>query len=147
MIPKSGLFNLLPFPARRAGLWKPSLSIVIDFAEGAFIPAKAKHQVLDDLGVWTRESLITVQPDGKAYIPVQNFQGLTIKLDEGVQLGVVSLCDVPRQDEPVNETEPKQGKSNPPGNTCASVKAFINSPERYKRLQNMLDFPDDLSSF
>ena len=28
-----------------------------------------KHQVLDDLGVWIQESLITVQPDGKAYIP------------------------------------------------------------------------------
>ena len=50
-----------------------------------------------------RISLITVQPDRKAYIPVQNFQGLTIKLDEGVQLGVASLCDIPRQDEPVNE--------------------------------------------
>ena len=61
-----------------------------------------KHQVLDDLEVWTQESLIIVQHDGKAYIPVQYFQGLTIKLD-GVQL-VASLCDIPRQDEPVNET-------------------------------------------
>ena len=106
-----------------------------------------KHQVLDNLGVWTQEFLIIVQPDGKAYIPVQNFQGLTIKLNEGVQLGVASLCDIPRQDEPVTETEPKQGKSVPPGSTCASVKALINSPERYERLQNMLDFPDDLNSF
>ena len=51
------------------------------------------------------------------------------------------------QDEPVNETEPKQGKSVPPGSTCASVKALINSPEHYEWLQNVLDFPDDLNSF
>ena len=53
----------------------------------------------------------------------------------------------PDQDEPVNETEPKEGKSVPPGRTCTSVKTLINSPEHYERLKNMLDFPDDLTSF
>ena len=83
---------------------------------------------MGDLGVWTQESLITVQPDGRAFIPLQNFQGTSIKLDQGVHLGVASLCDIPRQDEPVKETEPKQGNGAPLRSTCASVKALINPP-------------------
>ena len=37
---------------------------------------------------------------GKALIPLQNFQGMSVKLTEGVQLGVASLCDLPRPEEP-----------------------------------------------
>ena len=78
--------------------------------------------------------------------PIQNFQGISIKLDEGVLLGVASLCDIPRQDEPVIETEPKQGRSVLLSSTCASVKALTNSPECYERLQNVLHFPDNLDA-
>ena len=114
---------------------------------GSELTFQPEHKILDDLGVWTQESLITVQPNGRAFIPLQNFQGMSIKLDERVQLGVPSLCDIPRQDEPMKETWPEQGNSAPLGSTCASVKALINSPERYKRLQSVLDFPGVLDSY
>ena len=71
-----------------------------------------------DLGVWTQESLITVQSDGRAFVPLQNFQGTTIKLDKGAYLGVASLCDIPRQDEPVRETEPKRERRSAPQYLC-----------------------------
>jgi hypothetical protein len=46
----------------------------------------------------------------------------------------------------VKKAEPKQGNGAPLSRTCASVKALVNSPERYKRVQSMLDFPDTLES-
>ena len=41
-----------------------------------------------------QESVISVQPDGRALIPIQNFQEISIKLDGGVQLGVASQCEL-----------------------------------------------------
>ena len=117
-----------------------------DSFHGSELLFQPEYKVLDDLGVWTQESLITVQSNGRAFIPLQNIQGMSVKLDKGVQLGVASLCEIPRQDEPVRETEPKQGKGVPRSSTCASVKALVNSPERYERLQRVLDFPDQLNS-
>ena len=56
-----------------------------DSFHGSELLFQPEHKVLDDLGVWTRESLITVQSDdGRAFIPLQNFQGTSIKLDKGV---------------------------------------------------------------
>ena len=118
-----------------------------DSFRGSELLFQPEHKVLDDLGVWTQESLITIQPDGRAFIPLQNFQVTSIKLDEGVHLGVASLCDIPRQDEPVKVTEPKQGNGAPLRSTCASVKALINTPERYERLRSVLDFPDTLDAY
>ena len=118
-----------------------------DSFRGSELLFQPEHKVLDGLGVWTQESLITVQPDGRAFIPLQNFQGTSIKLDEGVHLGVASLCDIPRQDEPVKVTEPKQGNGALLRSTCASVKALINTPERYERLRSVLDFPDTLDAY
>ena len=107
---------------------------------GSELLFQPEHKVLEDLGVWTQESLITVEPGGRAFILIQNFQGMSINLDEGV----ASLCDIPKQDEPVTETEPKQGRS--VSSTCASVKAMTNSLECYEQLQKVLNFPDNLDS-
>ena len=36
---------------------------------------KSEHQRLSEFGIWAQESLITVQPSGKALISIQNFKG------------------------------------------------------------------------
>lgn len=48
---------------------------------------KPEHWRLSELGICTQESLITIQPDGKALISIQNFQGTSVRLKEGEQLG------------------------------------------------------------
>ena len=106
---------------------------------GSHLLFQPEHKILT-------ESLITVEPDGKALFPIQNFQGILIKLDEGVQLGVASLCDLSREDEPVREPEPTQGNGMQSSSVCACVQALSNSPERYQRLLNVLDLPDKLNS-
>ena len=106
-----------------------------------------EHQRLSELGVWTQESLIAVQPGGKALLPIQNFQGISVKLAEGEQLGVASLCDLPRSEEPELKPEPTLGFV-PPGqrdSTCACVNVLPNTPERYATLTKMLDLPDDVN--
>ena len=105
-----------------------------------------EHQRLNELGVWAQESLITVQPSGKALIPLQNFQGMSVKLTEGVQLGVASLCDLPRPEEPEFNPEPTLGMETQCHSTCACVNAFSNTPERYDTLMKVLDLPDDENS-
>ena len=108
-----------------------------------------EHQRLSELGIWAQESLITVQPSGKALIPIQNFQGISVKLEEGEQLGVATPCDLPGPEEPVLDPEPTLGLPTRTQctSTCASVNALSNTPERYATLMKVLDLPDDVSSF
>ena len=106
-----------------------------------------EHQKLSELGIWAQESLIAVQPSGKALLPIQNFQGISVKLTEGEQLGVASLCDLPRSEEPESNPEPTLGFA-PQGqrdSTCACVNALPNTPERYATLMKVLDLPDDVN--
>ena len=79
--------------------------------------------------MWTQESLISVQPDGTALIPMQNFQGMPIRLGEGVRLGVVSQCELPDEPKP----EPCEGMRVPLSGTCACIKALSNTPKRESR--------------
>ena len=89
---------------------------------------------MSELGVWTQESLIAVQPSGKALIPLQNFQGISVKLEGGAKLGVASLCDLPRPEEPEFNPEPTRGIETQSNGTCACVQALPNTPERYDTL-------------
>ena len=83
---------------------------------GSQLLFEPEHQRLRELGIWAQESLITVQPSGKALIPIQNFQGMSVKLKEGEQIGVASLCDLPGPDEPEFKPGPTLGL--PPQTEC-----------------------------
>ena len=104
-----------------------------------------EHKLMDDLGMWSQVSSITVQPSGKALIPVQNFQGISVTLEGGVQLGVVNLCnwshDVDSLTNEPSRTSDVQCKS-----TCASVTMLRNTPERYKELMKELKLPNGMSA-
>ena len=97
-----------------------------------------EHQRLGELGIWAQESLTTVQTSGKALI---QFQGMSVKLTEGVQLGVASLCHLPSPEEPEFNPEPMLGMEMQCNSTCACVKALPNTPEDYKTLQKCWTCP------
>ena len=67
-----------------------------------------------------------------ALIPVQNFQGMSIRLDEGIQLGVASPCKLSAPDEPEPKSEHVTGTDVQIGGVCACVEAVGNTPERYE---------------
>ena len=75
-----------------------------------------EHQRLSELGIWAQQSLITVQSSGKALIPIQNFQGMSVKLKEGEQIDVARLCDLPGPEKPELNSEPTLGS--PPQTQC-----------------------------
>ena len=66
-------------------------------------------RTLQELGVWTQKSLISVQTDGRTLIPVQNFQGMPLKFDKGIQLGIASQCELSVSEEPEPDLEPTKG--------------------------------------
>ena len=86
-----------------------------------------EQKLIDDLGIWSQESLITVQPSGKALIPVQNFQGISVTLEGGVQLGVVSLYNW-SHDVDFLTSEPSWTSDAQCKSTCASVTTLHNTP-------------------
>ena len=47
-----------------------------------------KHGTLDPLELSTQEALVSVHADGSVFIPIQNFQCIPVKLEEGLELGV-----------------------------------------------------------
>ena len=90
-----------------------------------------------ELGVWTQESLISVQANGRALIPVHNFQGIPIRLEEGVQLGIASQCELSVSDEPEPKVKPVKGACLSVSETRACVEVVSNVTERYDRLMSM----------
>ena len=91
-------------------------------------------------GLCSHDSLITVDIDGMALIPVENYQGLPIKLKKGMQLGVVRPCDIPDAEEVVDTSESVEASIE---SRCATVKALNNTPERFQRLLQSLELPVD----
>ena len=88
-----------------------------------------RHEALEPLGLSAHESLVTVS-DGIALIPLQNFQGVSVKLDKGTPLGMVQPCEPLYRD----LAQPGEGPSlsdSPGGGLCANVKALPNTLERY----------------
>ena len=95
--------------------------------------------VIESHGLCSHESLITLNIDGMALIPVENYQGLPVKLKKGMQLGVVRSCDLP---ETVKVDTPE--KNEPLDDSrCAAVKALSNTPERFQQLLQSLELPVD----
>ena len=50
---------------------------------------------LESLRVSELESLVCVDQDGQMLIPIHNYQGVCVKLSEGMQLGAVRACKIP----------------------------------------------------
>ena len=94
------------------------------------------HDELEPLGVSAIESLISVNSDGVAVIPVQNFQGVCAHLDSGTRIGTVRKCDL-------SDIEVTPSKiAGCPEVACAHVKAFSGSePRRHEKLLEELNLP------
>ena len=56
-----------------------------------------KHESLEPLGLFTQESITKVHSGGSVLIPLQNFQGMPVRLEKGIELGVARPCDLPDQ--------------------------------------------------
>ena len=103
-----------------------------------------KHEFLESLGVCTQESVVTVHPDGMVLIPMQNFQGVPVRLEGGVQLGVVRQCDLHVPDQVIIDVPETVDSELPPVDSrCASVIALVNNPDRLQQLLEALDLPVD----
>ena len=50
-----------------------------------------RRESLKPLGLFTQESLIDVHADGSVLIPLQNFQGMPVRLEKGIKLGVARV--------------------------------------------------------
>ena len=80
--------------------------------------------------------------DGSVLIPLQNFQGVPVRLEKGAELGVARQCNLPDQ---VNIDVFQTVDSELPHDhsRCATVKALVNSPEHLEKLLKALDLPVD----
>lgn len=95
------------------------------------------HDRLEPLGVSALESLISVDSEGLAVIPIQNFQGVCVKLDPGMQIGAVR-CPLP--DIVEVDVEPNREVHECTEANCAHVKAFDDS-QRCHKLLKALNLP------
>ena len=84
------------------------------------------HEALNSLGLELMESLVTVN-DGKVLLPVENPQGISIRLDVCFELGTVRSIDSLSR-EPCTVTDSCEASRN------ADVKAITPTPERASKL-------------
>ena len=80
------------------------------------------------------ESLISIDSKGIALIPLQNCQGVCIKLDKGTELGAVKRCTLPDQVQP--------GEAAISNAVCTDVSTNDDDPECYHKLLKALALPD-----
>ena len=64
------------------------------------------------------ESLVSVDSEGLAIIPLQNYQGVCVQLDPGMEIGAVRRCELPDEVEMAAELVSENSGAN-----CARVKA------------------------
>ena len=138
------LVQTTTIPGQRG--WVVQVQVESESCLGDELLFHPEHQRMSELGVWAQEALISVQSNGKALIPLQNFQGMSVKLKEGEHIGVASLCDLPRPEEPEFYPEPMRETAMQSNGTCTCVQALPNTPERYETLMQLLDLPDDIGS-
>ena len=91
------------------------------------------HNELEPPGISATESLISVNSEGVAIVPVQNFQGVCVHLDSGTRLGTVRKCDL--LDVEVNPS----GVIKCDEVACAHVKAFSDESRRHNKLLEELN--------
>ena len=106
------------------------------------------QEVLRPLGVCVEESLISPPDDGTTvWVPVENYQGMSVHLEAGSELGVVtSLTEavVPCEAGGVAPAGPEGDDRDT--SFMAPVKALENTPERVEKVIQSLDLStDDLS--
>ena len=65
---------------------------------------EAAHDKLEPLGVTALESLVSVDSEGLAIIPIPNYQGVCVQLDPGMEIGAVRRCEVEMDAELVSES-------------------------------------------
>ena len=61
--------------------------------QGSDLLFEPEHKVLETLGVSAIESLISVDSSGITLIPLQNYQGVCVKLDKGTELGWAAMSN------------------------------------------------------
>ena len=94
------------------------------------------HKVLVPLGVDAHECVITTDGDGRARLPLQNFQGITAHLEAGTQLGTIKSTDVVTLDSDFGDEDDDV--------SChAHVKAVEQTPERFQQLYRELNLSLD----
>ena len=99
-----------------------------------------KRELLGPLGIDAYESVISLRSDGTVLIPLENYQGIPVKLEEGVELGTVRECDLTKHE--TSGVPGSCGTAEPEiASRCAAVKALPNTPERFEQLLKMLELP------
>ena len=118
--------------------------------EAKLIDCDVKHNMLDKkdvlfepnrealslLGLELSESLVTVY-ENKVLLPIENPQGIPVRLDECFELGTVKLVDLSATKGEQSTVESCQTSSN------GHVKVLTPTVERAKKLLNVLSLPSD----
>lgn len=102
-------------------------------SQGDHLLFEPRHSTLESLGLNTQESLLTLHSDGMVLIPVENFQGVSVVLEKGAQLGVAKRYEpdvVAARESTLIEGE------------CATVTASPDhNTERYEQLSKAFKSP------
>lgn len=134
---------------------------------GSCVLFEPQAGLFEPLGLHSHESLLTVQENGCVLVSVQNPGGATVRLDKGLNIGVVSCvlecCDVLNYNESVegvnckynegveensvsrskSENEESDGSEVTGMFVCGCVKTIEQTPERTAKLFEYLELPQE----
>ena len=96
-----------------------------------------EHKTLEPRGVSAEESLVSVDQNGLTLIPIKNFLGICVRLDEGTKLDAVRRCGMRERVEPEQAAVSSMSTA-----TFAQVEVEGDDSQRYHQPLKALDLPE-----
>ena len=127
---KVNLVEAVTLPSQRGRILKAK--VMCSAKDLLFEP---DHEILAPLGVNAAESLITTCGNGEVWIPIENHQGVTVRLEAGTPLGTVRPADI-NYSATTSETSTTECL---PTSSNSPVKTIRQTPERIKQLMSQLN--------
>ena len=130
---KVNLVEAVTLPSQRGRILKAKVMCPVKSQKDLLF--EPDHEILAPLGVNAAKSLITTCGDGEVWIPIENHQGVTVRLEAGTPLGTVRPADI-TYSATTGETSTTEFL---PTSSNSPVKAIRQTPEHIKQLMSQLN--------
>ena len=132
------LVESVTIPSQKGCMLRARLSTPAPKCKGLLF--EPEHAALEPLGVNAYESVVGVDENGELWLPIENYQGVTARLEAGMHLGTIRETTVVTTSQSLSESTSSKSLINP-------VAAISCTPARVERLCSELEFPlEHLSS-
>ena len=101
----------MSIPSQKGRMLRARLSTPAPKCKGLLF--EPEHAALEPLGVNAYESVVGVDENGEVWLPIENYQGVTARLEAGMHLGTIRETTVATTSQSLSESTSSKSLINP----------------------------------